>query len=85
MTTSDDINVMKVGISFPDEESAVKSVLSWGEKNLCPLAKSRRDKSYAETNGLRRGTRYLTCPHGRSRKAGENEIRTSLESNKLQL
>ena len=64
MTTSDDINVMKVGISFPDEESAVKSVLFWGEKNLCLLAKSRRDKSYAETNGfflfLLQLTHYLT-------------------------
>ena len=64
-----DIDGMKPGLKFPDEDTAVEAVLKWGEKALCPLMKARRDKGLAETEGKRRGRRCLDCPHGRNRKA----------------
>ena len=73
--SSKDLEELKVGIKFPDEDTAVEAILGWGEKNLCPLAKSRRDKGLAETGGKRRGRRCLDCPHGRNRKTGVREVR----------
>ena len=49
-----------------------------GEKNLCPLAKSRRDKGLAETGEKRRGRRCLDFPHGRNKKADVREVRLKL-------
>ena len=72
---SKDLDEIKVGLKFPDEDTAVEAILEWGEKVLCPLAKSRRNKTLAETGGKRRGRRCLDCPHGRNRKAGVREIR----------
>ena len=60
---------MVVGLTYPDETTAVDAVLVWGSKFLCPLAKSRREKGLDETEGLKRGRRYLDCPHGRKRVA----------------
>ena len=64
-----DIDEMKPGLLFPDEDTAVEAVLKWGERALCPLMKARRDKGLAETEGKRRGRHCLDCPHGRNRKA----------------
>ena len=77
MFTSKDIelNAMKVGLIFPDEDTAVEAVLRWGEKALCPLMKARRDKGLAETGGNRRGRRCLDCPNGRNRKGGLRDAR----------
>ena len=67
---TDDIlkDEMKTGLLFADEESALKSILKWGELTLCPIMKARRDKTLAESGGKSRGRRCLDCPHGRSRK-----------------
>ena len=69
LLTSKDLKELNIGIKFPDDDTAVEAILGWGEKNLCPLAKSRRDKGLAETGRKRRGRRCLDCPHGRNRKA----------------
>ena len=66
---------MKPGLKYPSEEIAVDTILKWGEKALCPLTKARRTKSLAESGGKTRGRRCLDCPHSRSRKKGENELR----------
>ena len=58
---------MKVGLTYQDENTAVDAVLNWGAKVLCPLAKSRREKGLDESEGTKRGRRYLNCPHGRKR------------------
>ena len=58
---------MRVGLVYPDEESATNAVLKWGEKTFCPLTKARREKGLGETNGVRRGRRCLDCPHGRKK------------------
>ena len=68
-----EVDVMQVGLIFPDENTAVEAVLSWGEKALCPLMKARRDKGLAETGGKRRGRRCLDCPNGRNRKGGSKD------------
>lgn len=59
---------LKVGLVFENEASAVDSILNWGRKSLCPLMKSRRTKTAAETEGATRGRRTLQCPHGIYRK-----------------
>ena len=41
---SKDLEEVNVGMKFPDEDTAVEAILGWGEKNLCPLAKLRRDR-----------------------------------------
>ena len=69
------VDEMKPGLLYPDENTAVDAVLRWGEKALCPLAKARRHKSLAETNGHSKGRRHLECPHGRCRKGSNNEAR----------
>ena len=53
---------------FENEASAaaVDSILNWDRKSLCPLMKSRRIKTAAETEGATRGRR--NCPHGIYRK-----------------
>ena len=66
---------MRIGLIYPSEEVAVDAILKWGEKALCPLSKARRTKTLAESGGKTRGRRCLDCPHSRSRKKGENEIR----------
>ena len=66
---------MRIGLIYPSEDVAVDAILKWGEKALCPLAKARRTKTLAESGGKTRGHRCLDCPHSRSRKKGENEIR----------
>ena len=70
-----EIDDMKPGIIFPDEDNAVQAILRWGEKAFCPLAKARRDKGLAETGGKKRGRRCLDCPHGRNRKGSDSEKR----------
>ena len=77
MFTSQEIEVegMKVGLKFLNENTAVEAVLRWGEKALYPLAKARRGKGLAETGGKRRGRRCLDCPHGRNRKGGARDAR----------
>ena len=62
-----EIDELKVGLVYPDENSAVNAILKWGEKTLCPLTKARREKGLDETNGVRRGRRCLDCPHGRKK------------------
>ena len=42
------IKELKVGLTFPDENTAVDAVLGWGERAFCPLMKERRDKGMAE-------------------------------------
>ena len=58
---------MRVGLVYPNEESATNAVLKWGEKTFCPQTKARREKGLEETNGARRGRRCLDCPHGRKK------------------
>ena len=69
------IKELKVGLLFPDENTADDAVLGWGERAFCPLMKARRDKGLAETGGKKRGRRCLDCPHGRNRKGGAREVR----------
>ena len=64
-----DIDEIKPGLLFPDEDTAVEAVLKWGERALCPLMKAWRGKGLTETEGKRRGRRCLDCPYGRNRKA----------------
>ena len=64
MFTSQEIEVegMKVGLKFLNENTAVEAVLRWGEKALCPLAKARRDKGLAETDPFKKDKQVTRCP-----------------------
>ena len=50
------IKELKVGLLFPDENTAVDAVLGWGERAFCPLMKGsgrdRREKEREEMLGL---------------------------------
>ena len=61
-------------MSFPDEDSAVESILNWAKKNFCSLSKHRREKKMAETESTQKGRRTFRCPHGIERKI-KSEVR----------
>ena len=74
MFSNMNIKDLKVGLIFPDENTAVDAVLGWCERACCPLMKARRDKGLAEPRGKKRGRRCLDCPHGKNRKGGAREV-----------
>ena len=59
-----EVEDMKPGLLFPDEETDTSTIFKWGENALCPLSKAQREKGLAETNRTRRGRHCLDCPQG---------------------
>ena len=57
------VDELKVGVVFPSEEIAHKSIENWSFKSLCPLSKVRYRKG---KEGVK-GRRCFGCPHGISR------------------
>ena len=62
-----DVDDMKIGLNFKDEESGVSAILNWAEKSFCPLVKARRVKDLSQTGGQSHGKRYFECSHGRKK------------------
>ena len=69
------VDGLYIGMEFESEDLALKSILNWTEKSLCPLIKTRRTPSLRESEGKTKGGRDLEWPHGRRRKQGANEER----------
>ena len=63
-----DIDDLKVGLNFPSEDIAIKSIENWSFKSLCALAKIRYRKGKTVNGERVKGRRCLACPHGISRK-----------------
>ena len=60
---------LSVGMRFPSDDVAVKSIENWTHKSLCPLAKVRFRKGSISSKGERvKGRRCFSCPHGINRK-----------------
>ena len=69
------VDGLVVGLSFENENIAVNSVLEWSKKVYCPLVKSRRAKTAAESDGKSRGRRCFECPHGKGRPPSVTGVR----------
>ena len=60
-----DVEDMKMGLTFDNEDSAILSINKWSEKAFCPLSKSRYQKPKVKPDGERiKGRRCFQCCHG---------------------
>ena len=60
-----DVEDMKMGLTFDNEDVAILSMNKWSEKALCPLSKARYQKPKIKPDGERiKGRRCFQCCHG---------------------
>ena len=60
-----DVEDMKMGLTFDNEDSAILSINKWSEKAFCPLSKSRYQKPKVKPDGERiKERRCCQCCHG---------------------
>ena len=69
------VNGMKVGVSFPTEQSALASLRKWMDKTFCPFIQVRSTKSLEESEGKTKGRRCFLCTHGRNRESQATNLR----------
>ena len=72
---NDEVLDLKIGLVFPTLETSTKYISKLLYNTLCPLVKTRSQKSMITDKGIRiRGCQCFSCPHGIKRKGtGSNQ------------
>ena len=72
---NDEVLDLKIGLVFPTLEASTEYISKWSYNTLCPLVKTRSQKSMITDKGIRiRGRQCFSCPHGIKRKGtGSNQ------------